>query len=231
MEDIFGQLDRAVRKVNRVRMQSDASTLAGVSAAFHGRSSPHAATNVSALVRQLTDDSINQLLWQVGELRRVTDSLMAVVAGELAQRAADDGGSSSGVVTAVANVAGVSRVDAAHHLAVGSMVIEAEQAIDVRDVVDSRELPLEVPQSWWESLAIAVVDHGLSVESALAIRQGLGEPAGQVTVERLADAAEMLAASGRGSGPDVLHSRACSERARLDGSVLLPALASTSAAV
>ncbi|GAB3616216.1 hypothetical protein GCM10027416_07730 [Okibacterium endophyticum] len=224
-----GPVPREVPRSGRPDGSAERGATTGAATNGSALSRTSAATSVSAVMRQLSDESVTQLLWQLGELRRHADALMAVVSGEVSQRSR--GGVRPTAVgltqrngyrapaAMVQAVAGVTRDDAVRLVQVGEVIVDAEQAIDVRASVDELGLDIEVDGSWLGPIGVAVVAHGLSVAAAHALMRGLGGPSGAVPAEALENAAARLAADARGTVPDELYRRAVRVRRQLEGAV------------
>lgn len=80
---------------------------------------------------------------------------------------------------------------------------------------------MHVDMPWWHPISVAVVEGRLSAASAAAAREGLGEPGVHVGEEALSAAAERLVCSMTAASPDAAAEAARSERAALEGAVLL----------
>ncbi|WP_091183919.1 hypothetical protein [Paramicrobacterium humi] len=210
--DIFTRLDHAVHKVSRVQAQAEATAVRGLGPSRAPRRR-QVIGNVTALVQQLPDDAVAQLLWQAGEVRRSADALIAVAAAEIRSRA--------DARLDVPALAGISDAEAERLAAVGAMVAESEAAIDARDVVEATDLEVPIDMPWWHPIAIAVVEGRLSAASAASAREGLGEPGAHVTEQALSDAAERLVCSLTAAAPDAAAEAARRERAALEGALLL----------
>lgn len=179
MIDAFSRLDLASRHVSGVRRHSDASTLRGIGVSG-GTAALPAVLSVSDLAGRLTDDALVQFSWQLGELRRSVDALLAIALAELSERGVAGG----------ASIAGVDGVDAARLERVGSMIAESELAVDAFAEAEAGERGVVVDFPWWHRLAVAVAEGAIGPASALALREGLGEPDARVPEERLARAVD-----------------------------------------
>lgn len=231
MEDAFGRLRYAAQRVATVHDRAVTSGIDGIGGprrpghAFADSASLHlGSTSVSSFLRQLTDESVTQLLWQLGELRRSTETLTAVVAGEVAGRSRRSD-SSAGLAqrngfraptAMVRAITGLSRDDAVRLVQVGELIVDAEQSIDARSSVDELGLDIDVDDTWTVPIGIAVVSGGLSIAAAHAIMRGLGEAADSVAAAALEDAAVRLVADTRDVLPDELYRRARRMRTELE---------------
>ena len=155
------------------------------------------------------------------EKRRLDDAHLAVIAGEIAHRSAPELGSRglaqrSGHRTAEQFVkvtnrsTGRAAVTAVH---VGVMLHEAATAGEVDELTGVVAVPT---QPWLAPVTEALADHSVSVDSAEAIRAGLGSPNSAITEEQLLNAAAELCRAGRTIGPDALRVAAQQFRDELD---------------
>lgn len=207
--DIFTRLGHAAGKVRRVRSQAQASTVGGLASDGSAFREGAPVGSAAELISMLSDDAVRQLLWQAGRLRRAADVVVAMTAEELGARGeSEDAAELSGLAS-----------DEIERLAdAGAMIAQAEQAIDAQGYADAQDLDIVVDHPWWLPLCVAMVDGDLSVASARELRDGLGDPGGDVSAADLTRSVdELLAAGAERWEPAEVGDRARRERARLEG--------------
>lgn len=161
-------------------------------------------------VRPLRDADLLTVQKTLAETRRALDSAAALVAGEIASRSRPSLGydglaQRAGFRTAeklVQHTTQMTGRDAAGLVTAGGLVHEAQSPIPA--------LP------WLVAVGSAVSAGTLSVESAVAIRTGLGEPTDSVTVTQLAAAVSQLLVEAATVDASTLMSRARQLRDDLD---------------
>jgi hypothetical protein len=171
------------------------------------RSLPDVETSRSA-VAALADDDLVELQHSLSQLRRATDALLGLTAGEVKGRSTREHGY-SGLAQAqgfrsaedfVQAVTGTTRTEAAKLVRVGAGLVEA------------------APDEWHSPLGVALSAGSLSIDAADAIRRGLGEPDAAVSAADLTRAAHQLIAAALTLNADQLYKRArdlrdeCDER-------------------
>jgi hypothetical protein len=165
-----------------------------------------------ALVGQLADEALLDLQSRLAELRRRTDTNLAVVADEIARRSHHSLGhdglaqrlGSRTPQALVQHLTGTSARDAAALVRVGSMLGAADSA------------PASPARPWLEPIAAAVSEARLSVEAGDTIARSLGDPDDHVTAAQLASAATQLVAEAALLTLEQLAVRARNARALLD---------------
>ncbi|UTT61838.1 HNH endonuclease signature motif containing protein [Microcella humidisoli] len=165
-----------------------------------------------ALVGQLADEALLDLQSRLAELRRRTDTNLAVVADEIARRSHHSLGhdglaqrlGSRTPQALVQHLTGTSARDAAALVRVGSML----------GATDSE--PAAPARPWLEPIAAAVSEARVSVEAGDTIARSLGEPDDHVTAAQLASAATQLVAEAALLTLEQLAVRARNARALLD---------------
>ena len=153
--------------------------------------------------------------------RRLNDSHAAVIAGEIAHRSAPELGSQGLAQRAghrtveqfVKISTGSTGRDAVTAVRVGVMVHEAATAGEVDQLTGVVTVPT---QPWLAPVTQALANHTISVESADAIRAGLGSPNSAISVEQLLAAAKELCQAARTIDPDAVRVAAAQFRDELD---------------
>jgi Domain of unknown function (DUF222)/HNH endonuclease len=179
------------------------------------------------VVRQLSDDALLAEQSQLAELRRRTDTNLAILADEIARRSHHSLGHDGlaqrlGSRTAqhlVQHLTGSSSHDAAALVRVGGMLAGTSEAADSADGplgVDSVGGQTAAATPWLEPVAEAVAHTRLSVEAADAIARALGQPDSHVTAAQLSAAATQLVAESVVLTLEQLAVRARQARALLD---------------
>lgn len=174
-------------------------------------------TRVEA-VRPLDDDGLLAAQATLADTRRALDAAASLVAGEIAHRSRRELGYSglaqrTGHRTAeklVQHATGSTARDALSLVAIGSLVHDAE-AVDSGAAVAA-----ELGSPWLVAVGAAVAAGTLSIESAQAIRVGLGQPSEHVTADQLAALAALLLAQGDALDADLLRQAARDLRDELD---------------
>jgi Domain of unknown function (DUF222) len=162
-----------------------------------------------AQYRALPESVLLSINGMAATSRRLVDSHIAVIAGEIAHRSAPELGSQglaqrAGHRTAeqyVKITTGSTGRDAVTAVNVGVLLHEAAIAGEVDEVTGVVAVPT---RPWLAPVTQALADHRISVESADAIRAGLGSPNSVITEEQLLSAATELCEAGRTVGPDAL---------------------------
>lgn len=174
-----------------------------------------------AQYRALPEPALLAVNGMVAASRRLNDSHAAVIAGEIAHRSAPKLGSQGLAQRAghrtpeqfVKITTGSTGRDALTAVRVGVMVHEAATAGEVDQVTGVVAVPT---QPWLAPVTDALADHSISVESAEAIRAGLGGPNSAISEDQLLAAARELCATGRTVDPDALAVAARQFRDELD---------------
>ena len=157
-------------------------------------------------VSALADADLMALQRSLSQLRRATDALLGLTAGEVNGRSTREHGhsglaQSQGYRSAedfVQSVTGSSRTEAAKLVRVGAGLVEA------------------APEAWHSPLAVALSVGSLSLDAADAIRRGLGEPDAAVSTADLTRAAHQLIAAALTLNADQLYKRARDLRDEID---------------
>jgi hypothetical protein len=156
----------------------------------------------------------------------------AFIAGEIAYRSAAELGSQglaqrSGHRTAeqfIKSTNGVTGRDAVTAVRVGSLMREAAVAsLEIEGEVDPHTGVLATQsQPWLAPVTEALGSRTISIESAEAIRSGLGAPNSAITTQQLADATRQLVDAARKLDPDALarEARAFRDELDVDGAAL-----------
>jgi hypothetical protein len=145
----------------------------------------------------------------------------ALIAGEIAHRSAPQLGSQglaqrAGHKTAeqfVKVTTGATGRDAGTAVRVGSLMREAAVDGEMDAVTGEVATPT---QPWLAPVAVALGARAISIESAEAIRAGLGAPNSAITSEQLENAAAQLCTAARSLDPDALAQEARAFRDELD---------------
>jgi Domain of unknown function (DUF222) len=174
-----------------------------------------------AQYRALPESALLSINSMTAASRRLNDSHAAVIAGEIAHRSAPELGSQglaqrAGHRTAEQFVkisTGSTGRDAVTAVRVGVMVHEAATAGEVDQLTGVVAVPT---QPWLAPVTQALADRRISVESADAIRAGLGGPNSAITAEKLLGAAKELCEAARTIDPDALRVAAAQFRDELD---------------
>jgi hypothetical protein len=174
-----------------------------------------------ARYRALPESALLAIDSMAAASRRLDDLQLAVIAGEIAHRSAPGLGSQglaqrAGHRTAEQFVKITRRStgrDAVTAVRVGVLVHEAATAGEVDEVTGVVSVPA---QPWLAPVTEALADHSISVESADAIRVGLGGPNSAITEQQLVKAARELCEAGRTVDPDALAVAARQFRDELD---------------
>ena len=185
-----------------------------------------------ALVGQLADDALLDLQSRLAELRRRTETNLAILADEIARRSHHSLGhdglaqrlGSRTPQHLVQHLTGTSARDAAALVRVGSMLgstlgstlgsADSGPADPALGSADSAPAAPACP--WLEPIAAAVSDARLSVEAGDTIARSLGEPDDHVTAAQLASAATQLVAEAAVLTLEQVAVRARNVRALLD---------------
>ncbi|MBA4247007.1 MAG: hypothetical protein C0444_01750 [Microbacterium sp.] len=166
---------------------------------------PSLARYERATVEQLSDDSLLAQQAQLAELRRRTDTNLAILAGEIARRSHHSLGHDGlaqrlGSRTAqhlVQHLTGSSSHDAAALVRVGAMLAGTSVGVGSAQGslgADSSGGQPAAAAPWLEPVAAAVASSRLSVEAADVIARALGQPDAHVTAAQLGAAATQLVA-------------------------------------
>lgn len=200
---------------------------------------PSLARLEAGLVTGLGDDGLLALQAQLAELRRRTDTNLAVLAEEIARRSHHTLGHDGlaqrlGRRTAqqlVQHLTQTSAREAAALVRVGAMLSDLERADD--RVLDDSRLSSDsanaeglgesgpnalsgAPSPWLEPIATALAEARLSVETGDAIARALGQPDDHVTASQLSTAAAQLVGEAAVLTLEQLAVRARNARALLD---------------
>jgi hypothetical protein len=174
-----------------------------------------------ARYRSLSESALLSINSMAAESRRLGDSHVALIAGEVAHRSVPELGSQglaqrAGHRTAeqfVKVTTGSTGRDAVTAVRVGVMVHEAATAGEVDELTGVVAVPA---QPWLAPVTDALAGRRISVECAEAIRAGLGSPNSAITEEQLLSAARELCQAARSLGPDALAVAARQFRDELD---------------
>lgn len=200
---------------------------------------PSLARLEAGLVTGLGDDGLLALQAQLAELRRRTDTNLALLAEEIARRSHHTLGHDGlaqrlGRRTAqqlVQHLTQTSAREAAALVRVGAMLSDLERADD-RALDDNRlssdaanvdgvgesgpDASSGAPSPWLEPIATALTEARLSVEAGDAIARALGQPDDHVTAAQLSAAAAQVVAEAAVLTLEQLAVRARNARALLD---------------
>jgi hypothetical protein len=178
--------------------------------------------SVSAADFAILDDSallaVNRLAAQV---KRTTDAIVAVTAGEVAHRSTRELGQ-SGLAQRqgfrspeefIKTTTGTTFTDATTAVKIGRMVRETTGPVEIDPATGEQALPHE---PWLAPVARAVTEGHLSVGAAAAIRTGLGKPCDGVDATTLAAAAAQLCSEATALDIDRLLRRAREVRNEID---------------
>lgn len=181
---------------------------------------PALALYEGALVMQLADDALLKLQSRLAELRRRTETNLAILADEIARRSHHTLGheglaqrlGSRTPQHLVQHLTGTSARDAAALVRMGSMLamLNPEPEPDPDPDGTTGTTP------WLAPIATAVAETRLSVEAGDVIARALGQPDGCVTAAQLATAAAQLVAEATLLTLEQLSVRARNARALLD---------------
>ncbi len=171
--------------------------------------------------RQLSEAELADVCRLSTELHRISQTVNAVVAGEIAHRSRPELGSNGlaqrhGHRTPeemVRVTTGATGQDATKAVRIGRLVHEAQSEGEADPVTGELSTPTE---PWLAPIARALTNGTLSVAAADAIRNGLGAPTDNVPAQAIADAAARLCDSAATLDPDRLYKRARAERDELD---------------
>ena len=174
-----------------------------------------------AQYRALPESALLAINSMAARSRRLDDLQLAVIAGEIAYRSAPELGSQGLAQRAghrtpeqfVKVTTGSTGRDAVTAVRVGVMVHEAATA----GSVDAATGVVAVPtQPWLAPVTDALAGHRISVESAEAIRAGLGGPNSAISQDQLLGAARELCEAAGSLGPDGVAVAARQFRDELD---------------
>ncbi len=179
------------------------------------------------VVTALSDESLLSLQSRLAELRRRTDTNLAVLAEEMARRSHHSLGHDGlaqrlGRRTAhqlVQHITQTSAREAAALVRVGAMLgdLESESAGRAGSVGSgSPDVAARAAAPWLDSVAAAVAEARLTVEAGDTIARALGQPDPQVTAAQLSTAAAQLVAEATLLTLEQLAVRARNARALLD---------------
>lgn len=178
-------------------------------------------------IERLTDDSLLAQQAQLAELRRRTDTNLAILADEIARRSHHSFGhdglaqrlGSRTALHLVQHLTGSSSHDAAALVRVGAMLADTPVAVGSAQgslgAGSSGGQPA-VAAPWIEPVAAAVANSRISVEAADTIARALGQPDAHVTAAQLGAAATQLVAESALLTLEQLAVRARQARALLD---------------
>ena len=159
-----------------------------------------------ALYSLIDDNVLLDLARTAAREQQLVATNAALIAGEIARRSAPQLGS-----TGLAQRLGHRTPQELVRVTTGSTKREASTAVRVGQLVSALDSP-----PWLAPVGAAVVDRSLSVASAEAIRNGLGEPTLDVSVEMLRDAAALLCALAPSVDADRLYQLARQQRDAID---------------
>ena len=154
----------------------------------------------------LDDSTLLDLSRTVATEQRLVATTAALIAGEMARRSAPELGSSG-----LAQRLGHRTPQELVRVTTGSTKRDATTAARVGQLVTEPDSP-----SWLAPVRAALVDGTLSVASAEAIRNGLGEPTANVTAAALLAAATLLCALAPTVDSDRLYLLAREQRDAID---------------
>jgi len=154
----------------------------------------------------IDDESLLTLARIAARQQQLVTTNAALIAGEIARRSAPQLGS-----TGLAQRLGHRTPQELVRVTTGSTKREATTAVRVGQLVGSPESP-----PWLAPVGGAVIDRELSVAHAEAIRNGLGEPTIDVSVEMLREAAASLCAIAPSIDADRLYQLARQHRDAID---------------
>lgn len=198
---------------------------------------PALALYEGALVGRLSDDALLAQQSRLAELRRRTETNLAILADEIARRSHHSLGhdglaqrlGSRTPQHLVQHLTGTSARDAAALVRMGSMLSTPSPAGDTStglsgsDTGSTTATPTAAPTAtpaapppWLAPIAAAVGDTRLSVEAGDAIARALGEPDAHVTAAQLTAAATLLVAEAAVLTLEQLAVRSRNARALLD---------------
>jgi len=154
----------------------------------------------------LDDSTLLDLSRTVATEQRLVATTAALIAGEMARRSAPELGSSG-----LAQRLGHRTPQELVRVTTGSTKRDATTAVRVGQLVTEPDSP-----SWLVPVRAALVDGTLSVASAEAIRNGLGEPTANVTAAALLAAATLLCALAPTVDSDRVYLLAREQRDAID---------------
>jgi len=154
----------------------------------------------------LDDSTLLDLSRTVATEQRLVATTAALIAGEIARRSAPELGSSG-----LAQRLGHRTPQELVRVTTGSTKRDATTAVRVGQLVTEPDSP-----SWLVPVRAALVDGTLSVASAEAIRNGLGEPTANVTAAALLAAATLLCALAPTVDSDRVYLLAREQRDAID---------------
>jgi len=154
----------------------------------------------------LDDTTLLSLSRTVAAEQRLVATTAAVIAGEMARRSAPALGSSG-----LAQRLGHRTAQELVRVTTGSTKKDATTAVRVGQLLTEPDSP-----SWLAPVRAALVSRTLSVASAEAIRNGLGEPTDDVPAATLAEAAARLCATAPSVDSDRLYLLAREQRDAID---------------
>jgi hypothetical protein len=190
-------------------------TMADHSAAFLESATTVAGIGASATeFAALSDDRLMGSLDLIARHRRHLDTYAAWAAGEIAARSRFENGydglaQREGFANAVSLIrtrSQTTHAEASKQVALGTMLAAASAAPG-----PSRPAP-----TWQSSISAALVDAAVSADGVDAIRRGLGEADGAVSVDALSAASDELLSEAEGASADHLLRRARQLRDQLD---------------
>lgn len=186
---------------------------------------PALALYEGALVGRLADDALLAQQSRLAELRRRTETNLAILADEIARRSHHSLGhdglaqrlGSRTPQALVQHLTGTSARDAATLVRVGSMLGAPSPADDSpTPTTAAATSPSAATSPWLASIAAAVGEARLSVEAGDAIARALGQPDEHVSAAQLGAAAAQLVAEATVLTLEQLAVRARNARALLD---------------
>ena len=185
---------------------------------------PALALYEGALVSQLADDALLAQQSRLAELRRRTETNLAILADEIARRSHHSLGhdglaqrlGSRTPQHLVQHLTGTSARDAAALVRMGSMLSAPASGGDAPTASPSTSPTTTTTSQWLAPITAAVAESRLSVEAGDAIARALGEPDAHVTAAQLTAAATLLVAEAAVLTLEQVAVRARNARALLD---------------
>lgn len=153
----------------------------------------------------VVDGDLLALSREAAQVRQLVDAHLTAIAGELARRSARELGGEG-----LAQRLGLRTVEELVRVTNRSTARDAGAAVRVGRMLATRDEP------WLAPVSRSIIEEGLPVASADAIRSGLGAPSAAVSEAKLTDAAARLCADGAALDPDRLQRRARELRDELD---------------
>ncbi|WP_166657823.1 MULTISPECIES: HNH endonuclease signature motif containing protein [Microbacterium] len=157
------------------------------------------AAGLPTSVQELSDESVRELIGEVGQIATSWQTLQAMLAGVVAQRSTRELGQGGLAATGgfrtpvemIRTITGVTRGEATRAVKVGEAMLEGAGRADVADGDVTGSEPGPVP--WHAPLREAMLAGRLTPAQHDAIHRGLGEPPHEGLVEAWRLAAEELA--------------------------------------